>query len=499
MVNLNNILSIIIWLPIISGLIILLVNNKHFDKLTILVGVVNLVISLLLVKNFDLTKSGSSWQFIENNQLIRSLGINYSLGVDGLAVLLIVLACLINLLILFYATKYRACFLVMNGLINGVLASTNALLFYIFFEAMLVPLFLIIGMGGGVNRIYASIKFFLYTFAGSILFLIAIIYLYNTAINSGIAPSQAFEMQNFYLLKLNLDQQIYLFIAFFIAFAIKIPMVPLHTWLPDAHVEAPTSGSVMLAGIIIKIGAFAMLRFLLPITTKACLLLSNYVVWMSLIAIIYIGFIALAQKDFKKLIAYSSIAHMGFVIMGMFIGLQLIQHKELNIAITSFNGSLMNMLSHGLIAAGMFFSAGILYDRMQNTQIDNFSGIATPMPNFAMLFMVFCLANIALPGTSGFVGEWLIILASFKYNILIATLGASSMILSASYTLWMYKKIIFGVPNAHVNFLSDCSYKEIFILGILGSLILLFGIWPNPVLNILNHSTVNLIKIMEHK
>lgn len=512
MVNFNNILSIIIWLPIIIGLLVLLINNKYLNKFTVLIGIVNFVFSLLLLRNFDILKH--SWQFIENYQLIPTLGINYSLGVDGFSVVLIALSCFINLLILIAgfnynkdnsiisfdsSSRYRACFLIMNGLINGILTSTNALLFYMFFEAMLIPLFLIIGIWGGINRIYAAIKFFLYAFAGSMLFLIAIIYLYKIAINAGIEPIKAFELQNFYLLKLSLKQQVYLFVAFLIAFAIKVPMVPLHTWLPDAHTEAPTSGSVILAAITLKLGAFAMLRFLLPITTEACFLLSKFMIWMSVIAIIYIGFIAVVQSNLKRLIAYSSIAHMGFVTMGMFVGVQLIQVQDINLAIASFNGSLVQMLSHGLISAGLFFSAGVLYDRMQTNKIKEFAGIVSPMPIFAVLFMLFCLANVSLPGTSGFVGELLVILASFKYNMLVATLAATSMILSVSYTLWMYKKVVFGIPNAHINFLSDLNSKETLILGMLALLILLFGVWPAPILDILNNSILDLIKIMEHK
>lgn len=502
MVNFDNILSIIIWLPIIAGLLILLINNKYSTKLAVLVGVVGFALSLLLLQKFDILKHG--WQFVEHYKWLPELGVCYSLGVDGFSVLFIALSCFVNLLVLIAGLQYSkinqqymAYFLIMNGLITGVLAATNAILFYIFFEAMLIPLFLIIGIWGGTNRVYATIKFFLYTFVGSVLFLIAIIYLYKMAINSGVEQMKAFDIQNFYLLKLTIQQQIYLFVALFVAFAIKVPMVPLHTWLPDAHVEAPTGGSVILAAITLKIGAFAMLRFLLPIVPDACFLFSKIIIGISLVAIVYIGFIAVAQKDFKKLIAYSSIAHMGFVTMGMFVALALIRQKDFNLAASSLHGSLIQMLSHGLISAALFFSAGILYDRMRTNKIKDFSGVVNPMPIFSGMFMLFCLANVALPGTTGFVGEWLVILAGFKYSGLVASVAATSLILSVSYTLWMYKRVIFGVPSAHVNFLADLNWQETLILGSLAFFILLFGIWPAPIFDILNNATLDLIKIME--
>lgn len=500
----NNTLSITIWLPIIFGIAGLLLNNKYWTKLIFIVNLINFIISLLLLKKFNVAFRG--WQFSEYYTLVPDWGVCYSLGIDGFSILLLSLSCLIIWLILTanvyqskFDYKYEAYFSIMSGLINGVLASRNSVLFYVFFESMLIPLYLIIGIWGGTNRIYAATKFFIYTIAGSLLFLIAIVFLYNIAINSGVAPINALEIENFYLLKLTLEQQIYLFLGFFIAFAIKIPMVPLHTWLPDAHYEAPTGGSVILAAITLKLGAFAMLRFLLPITIGACYLFSKYVIPASLVAIIYIGFITFIQKDFKKLIAYSSIASMGFVTMGMFMVFPLLASKVTDLAILSLNGALIQMLSHGLIASGLFFCVGMLFDRSKTHTIKNFSGLASVMPLFASLFMLLCLSNVAIPGTFGFIGELLIILASFKYSVLLASLAASSLILSLGYTFLVYKNVIFGVPNSYVNFFIDLNFKEIFILTIIGSLILIFGIYPQPIIEILNNFSINLINILGTK
>ncbi|MGD0466704.1 MAG: NADH-quinone oxidoreductase subunit M [Gammaproteobacteria bacterium] len=501
---LNNILSIIIWLPIVTGILVLLINKKQTGYLAVLIGGVNLFLSCLMLKNFNIV--GHGWQFIEHYQWLPNLGIYYALGVDGFSILLIVLASVVNLLVLIISlqptpnrSKYMACFLIMNGLINGVFAATNAILFYMFFESMLIPLFLIIGIWGGQQRVYATIKFFLYTCLGSMLFLIAIIYLHKTAINSGFSLEQSFVIQNFYLLTLTIKQQVYLFVALFIAFAIKIPIVPFHTWLPDAHVEAPTEGSVVLAAITLKIGAFAMIRFLLPIVTDACLLLSKFVIWGSLFTIVYIGFITVAQKNLKKLIAYSSISHMGFITMGLFIAINLVQRdQDINLAILSMNGSIIQMISHGLISAALFFSIGALYKRVGSYNLEDFSGIIHSMPIFTKLFMVFCLANVALPGTIGFAGELLIILASFKVSYLLAVMASTSLILSVVYTLCMYKKVVFGEldhdGHNHSKILTDLNYKETLVLGGSAILILLLGIWPAPMLNILNNSTLDFIR-----
>ena len=500
---LNNILSIIIWLPIISGLFILLINKKYGAYFAVSVGVISLFVSLVMLKNFNAALHG--WQFVEYYKWLPNLGIYYSLGVDGFSTLLIVLACFINLLVLITSlqfisgqdNKYISCFLIMNGLINGVFASTNAVLFYMFFEAMLIPLFLIIGIWGGAERIYATIKFFVYTFLGSMLFLTAIIYLHKIAINSGLSLEQSFVIKNFYSLNLNIKQQTYLFVALFVAFAIKIPIVPFHSWLPSAHVEAPTEGSVVLAAVTLKIGTFAMFRFLFPIVTDACILLSKFIIWLSLFTIIYIGFVTVAQKNLKKLIAYSSISYMGFITMGMFITINLVKSNDINLAMLSMNGSIIQMISHGLISAALFFSMGALYKRKGSYNIDDFNGIIYSMPIFTKLFMVFCLANVALPGTIGFAGELLIILASFKVNYLIAIMATASLILTVVYTLYMYKKIVFGETcDLNTNILTDLNYKETLVLGGSAILILVFGVWPAPMLNILNNSTLDLIRVI---
>lgn len=495
-------LSILIWLPIISGLLILLINKKFISYLAIIIGIINIAISLVLLKNFNTAMHG--WQFVEYYNWLPSLGIYYALGVDGFSVLLIVLSCLVNFLVLVFAvcsnsnrSQYLASLLIMNGLMNGVFAATNAILFYSFFEAMLIPLFLIIGVWGGDKRIYATIKFMIYTFVGSALFLAAIIYLHKIAINNGFSIEQSFVINNYYSLGLTLKQQTYLFLAFFIAFAIKIPLAPFHTWLPDAHVAAPIEGSVILAAITLKIGAFAMLRFLLPITIDACIAWHKFTVGLSLFTLLYISFIVLYQKNLKTLIAYSSIANMAIVTIGIFMAANLIKTNNINYAALSINGAVLHMIAHGLISAGLFLSVGVLYKRLYSNNIDDLGGIINPMPRFATLFMIICLSNIALPGTVGFVGELLIILASSKINYIITILISLSLLLSASYTLWTYKKVIFGEPsNRQIKFLIDLDIKENIVLVASAILIVIFGIYPAPIFNILQTTTLNLIKVI---
>lgn len=502
MVIYKYLLSILIWLPIISGLLILLINKKFLSYFAVIFGIINVAVSLLLLKNFNTVTHG--WQFVEYYNWLPNLGIYYALGIDGFSVLLIVLSCFVNLLILIFGvnsnvnkSQYLASLLIMSGLMNGVFAATNAILFYIFFEAMLIPLFLIVGVWGGDKRIYATIKFMIYTFLGSALFLAAIIYLHKIAINSGFSIEQSFVINNYYSLPLTLEQQMYLFLALFIAFAIKIPLVPFHTWLPDAHVAAPIEGSVMLAAITLKIGAFAMLRFLLPITIDACVAWYKFTVGLSLFSLLYISFIVLYQKNLKTLIAYSSIANMAIVTIGIFMAANLIKTKNINHAILSINGSVTHMIAHGLIAAALFLSVGVLYKRLYSNNIDDLGGIISPMPRFAKLFMIICLSNMALPGTVGFVGELLIILASFKINYIITILISLSLLLSASYTLWTYKKIIFGEPgNRQIKFLIDLDIKENIVLAGSAILILLFGIYPAPIFNIIQTATLDLIKVI---
>lgn len=501
MVNFKCILSTIIWLPIIIGLVLLLINNKKLIYIGLLFGIINFILSLVMLKNFNIT--GHGWQFVEYYKWLPNIGVYYALGVDGFSVSLITLSCIINLLTLITSlnsgqktSQYMGYFLIMNGLINGVFAATNAILFYMFFEVMLIPLFLIIGIWGGSRKFYATIKFFLYTFLGSILFLIAVIYLHKAAVNNGLSLEQSFNIVNLYSLKLSLQQQTWLFVALFVAFAIKIPMVPFHTWLPDAHVEAPLEGSIILAAITLKVGAFAMLRFLLPIVPNACLLLAKVGISLSLIAIIYVGFIVIYQKNLKKLIAYSSIVHMGFVTLGFFTAIILAKEQHVNQAILSINGSLIQMIAHGLISASLFMAVGALSRRTYSYNIADFGGIINAMPIFSKLFILICLANVALPGTIGFVGEFFIILASTKINYLIPTIAGISLLLYAGYTLPMYKKVVLGEADIKIKILPDLNFQETISLGCGVFLIILLGVMPRLIINILNNSALDLIKGM---
>lgn len=500
MVIFQYILSIIIWMPIIIGLLILLINNSKLSYLALLVGFINFILSILIFKNFN--PDIIDWQFIEYYPWLPNIGIYYALGIDGFSVVLIMLSAFINLLILITSlqlihnkSRYMACFLILNGLVNGVFAATNAMLFYMFFEVMLIPLFFVIGVWGGEKRIYATLKFLLYASVGSVLFLTAIIYLYNIALSNEVPLEQSLVIKNFYLLNLTIKQQTWLFIALLIAFAIKVPMLPFHNWLPDAHVEAPTEGSIMLAAITLKVGAFAIIRFLLPITSDACVLFSKFTISLSLIAIIYASFIALSQKNLKKLIAYSSIAHMGFITLGLFVAVNLIKQKNTVQATLSISGSLIHMIAHGIIVTVLFVSAGILYKRIYSNNIENFGGVINRMPKFSKLFLLFCLANMALPGTIGFVGELLIAIAGCKINCFIAGVIGVSLILSASYMLWTYKRLMLGEPiNVHVKFLTDLNFQETLVLSSSAIIIILLGIYPLPIFNIINNSTLALIK-----
>lgn len=373
----------------------------------------------------------------------------------------------------------------------GVFAALDAILFYLFFEAMLIPLFLVIGIWGGPNRVYATIKFFLYTFFGSVFLLIALLYLQFQA--------GSFSILDFHDVSLTLTQQIWIFLAFLIAFAVKIPMWPVHTWLPDAHVEAPTGGSVILAAITLKIGGYGLLRFALPITPDASMTLDWLVIGLSLIAIVYIGFVALAQSDLKKLIAYSSIAHMGFVTLGLFIVFRITANEAITIGIgngqvLAIEGAMVQMISHGFIAAAMFLSVGVLYDRMHTREISAYGGVANSMPKFAALAVFFAMANAGLPGTSGFVGEFMVILAAFQANFWYAFLAATTLILGAAYTLWMVKRVFFGeVANAEVAKLKDIDSREMLLLASLAVIVLLIGLWPDPLLNVMHASVDNLL------
>jgi NADH-quinone oxidoreductase subunit M len=430
-------------------------------------------------------------QFIELRSWISAFNINYHLGIDGISLLMILLNTFITLLVVIASwdvievkvSQFMAAFLILEGLMNGVFVSLDTILFYVFWEALLIPMFLIIGIWGGPRRVYATIKFFLYTFLGSVFMLVALLYLYF--------QSGTFSILELYDLPLGLTEQVLIFIAFLLAFAVKVPMWPVHTWLPDAHVEAPTAGSVVLAAVMLKLGGYGLLRFSLPITPDASAALAEFMIVLSLIAVVYIGFVALVQMDMKKLIAYSSISHMGFVTLGLFAAF-VINEKTANAgaAIMGIEGGMMQMISHGFISGALFLCVGVMYDRMHSRQISDYGGVVNTMPVFAALMMLFALANSGLPGTSGFVGEFLVIISSFQASPWIAICAAITLILGAAYTLWMYKRVIFGpVTNDEVAELKDINGREKLVLGILAIAVLLFGIWPAPIFEIM-HATI---------
>jgi NADH-quinone oxidoreductase subunit M len=384
--------------------------------------------------------------------------------------------------------QYMAAFLIMEGLMNGVFAALDAMLFYVFWEGMLIPMFLIIGVWGGPKRVYATIKFFLYTFLGSVFMLVALIYMYT--------QGGSFAILDFHVLKLGLTEQVLIFLAFLLAFAVKVPMWPVHTWLPDAHVEAPTGGSVILAAIMLKIGGYGFLRFSLPITPDASHELDWLIIFMSLTAVVYIGFVALVQQDMKKLIAYSSIAHMGFVTLGFFLVFTIMDNNAGNTsgAVMGMQGGMVQMVSHGFISGALFLCVGVLYDRMHSREIADYGGVVNTMPVFAAFMVLFAMSNAGLPGTSGFVGEFLVIIASFKANFWFAFLAATTLILGAAYSLWLVKRVVFGeVGNEQVAQLQDINGREALILGSLAAMVLLFGIWPAPLVEVMQATLENLV------
>ena len=476
-------LSLAIWAPIIAGVAVLLTGgdrNAQAARVIALIGaLIGFAVTIPLYTGFNLQQGG--FQFVEMRNWIDTLNANYHLGIDGISLLLILLNSLTTVLVVAAGwqviesrvSQYMAAFLFLSGLMNGVFSSLDALLFYVFFEATLIPMFIIIGVWGGPNRVYAAIKFFLYTLMGSLLSLVALIFLYFSAGGS-------FSLFDFYQTQLPLVAQVSVFIAFFMAFAVKVPMWPVHTWLPDAHVEAPTGGSVVLAAVMLKLGGYGFLRLSLPIVPDASHLLAPIVIGLSLIAVVYIGLVALVQTDMKKLIAYSSISHMGFVTLGTFL-----------FNAQGMEGAIIQMISHGFISGAMFLCVGVLYDRMHSRLIADYGGVANRMPVFAALFMFFSMANAGLPGTSGFVGEFLVIMGAMQVNFWFAFAAAITLIFGAAYTLWMYKRVIFGaVANAHVGELQDINAREFLVLGVLAVLVLVMGVWPQPFADVL-HVSVN--------
>ncbi|MER2516914.1 MAG: NADH-quinone oxidoreductase subunit M [Candidatus Accumulibacter phosphatis] len=476
-------LSLAIWVPILAGFVVLATGadrNAPLARMLALLGAIaGLLVTIPLYTGFDLNTP--AMQFVELHGWIPRFNVNYHLGVDGISMLFVLLNSFITVTVILAGwqvinsrvAQYNAGFLIMSGLLNGIFSSLDGVLFYVFFEASLIPLYLIIGIWGGSNRVYAAFKFFLFTLMGSLLFLLALLYLF---VESG----GSFSILDWHRLPLGLTVQTWLFLAFLVAFAVKVPMWPVHTWLPDAHVEAPTGGSIVLAAIALKLGAYGFLRFSLPIAPDASHELSWLLITLSLIAIIYIGFVALVQEDMKKLVAYSSIAHMGFVTLGFFM-----------FSALGIEGALVQMISHGFVSGAMFFSIGVMYDRMHSRKIADYGGVVNSMPKFAAFFMLFAMANAGLPATSGFVGEFMIILAAVDYNFWVAFAAATTMIVGAAYTLWMYKRVIFGaVANHHVAELTDINGREFLIFVLFAAGALGMGLYPQPFTEVM-HSSVN--------
>ncbi|WP_420474233.1 NADH-quinone oxidoreductase subunit M [Noviherbaspirillum sp. ST9] len=480
-------LSLAIWCPIAFGLFVLAFGrdeNPALVRSVSLIGsIVSFLVTLPLVAQFD--KAAHGMQFVEKTSWIERFNVNYYLGIDGISVWFVLLTAFITIIVVIAGweviekrvAQYMGAFLILSGLMIGVFCALDGLLFYVFFEATLIPMFIIIGVWGGQNRVYAAIKFFLYTLLGSLLTLVALIYLYFTSGGS-------FEILNWHKLPLPLNVQVLIFFAFLMAFAVKVPMWPVHTWLPDAHVEAPTGGSVVLAAIMLKLGAYGFLRFSLPIAPDASHSLAGFIITLSLIAVIYIGLVALVQEDMKKLVAYSSIAHMGFVTLGFFVFNDM-----------ATQGGIVQMISHGFVSGAMFLCIGVLYDRMHSRRIADYGGVINTMPKFAAFFVLFSLANCGLPATSGFVGEFMVILGTVKYNFWIGMLAATALIFGAAYSLWLVKRVVFGeVGNKHVAELQDLNAREFLMLGILAIAVIAMGVYPAPFTDLMQTSVDDLLK-----
>jgi NADH-quinone oxidoreductase subunit M len=487
MTNSISFLSAAIWIPILTGLVLLSFGtdrNPAVARAVALVGsLAGLLVTVPLYTRFD--TASAKMQFVEQMPWIERFGVSYHLGVDGISLWFVLLTAFITVIVVIAGWRvieervagYMASFLILSGLMIGVFSALDGLLFYVFFEATLIPMYIIIGIWGGPNRVYAAFKFFLYTLLGSLLTLVAIIYLYT--------KSGSFSILDWHALPLSMSEQIPIFLAFLLAFAVKVPMWPVHTWLPDAHVEAPTGGSVVLAAIMLKLGAYGFLRLSLPIAPDASHHFSGVMITLSLVAVVYIGLVAMVQTDMKKLVAYSSIAHMGFVTLGFFIFNQM-----------GMQGGLVQMISHGFISGAMFLCIGVLYDRMHSRRISDYGGVVNTMPKFAALFMFFAMANSGLPATSGFVGEFMVILGAVQFNFWVGLIAATTLILGAAYSLWMYKRVVFGaVANDQVRALKDIDARELSMLSLLAIAVLVMGLWPRPVTDV---SEASVRALLEH-
>jgi NADH-quinone oxidoreductase subunit M len=491
------ILSILVWLPIVAAVIVLALGSGERGEqgkiVALTASVLAFVLSIPLYTGFDTTTA--QMQFVEQIPWITRFEVFYHLGIDGISLPLILLTTFLTPLVIIAGweviqnrpAQYFAAFLVLEGLMIGVFSALDGLLFYVFWEAMLIPMFIIIGIWGGERRIYATVKFFLYTFLGSVFMLIALIYMY--------LQSGSYSILDFHALPLGMQEQVLIFLAFLLAFAVKVPMWPVHTWLPDAHVEAPTGGSVILAAVLLKMGGYGFVRFSLPIAPDASQALDWLMIGLSLIAVVYIAFVALAQQDMKKLIAYSSITHMGFVTLGFFVIFAIATNAEGSAgARLALQGGMVQMISHGLISGALFLCVGVMYDRLHSRAIGDYGGVVNTMPKFAALMVFFALANAGLPGTSGFVGEFFVIIGTFHASFWLAFLAATTLVLGAAYTLWLVKRVIFGeVTNDGVASLKDIGAREFFMLAVLAVAVLFLGVWPMPLVELMEQSLGNLL------
>ncbi|WP_426689147.1 NADH-quinone oxidoreductase subunit M [Rhodanobacter ginsengiterrae] len=493
----NHLLSLLIWLPVLGAIPVLLAGSARPNLarwLSLLVAVLTFVVSLFLLVQYN--PAGSAMQLVESHLWIASWGVHYGLAVDGISVALIVMTTFVGILVIAGAWEviqdkphqYMAAMLMLEGLLIGVFCATDALLFYALFEAILIPMFILIGIWGGPRRVYATLKFFIYTFFGSVFMLIALLYLYQKA--------HTFDLATLAALPLTMKEQSWLFFAFLIAFAIKVPMVPVHTWLPDAHVEAPTGGSVVLAAVMLKVGTYGMLRFILPIVPDAGAHFAWIIIALSLAAVVYIGYVALVQEDMKKLVAYSSVAHMGFVTLGIFIAFALVRERgNTDMAQLGMQGAMIQMISHGFVSGAMFTCIGVMYDRLHTRAIKDYGGVINVMPWFGFFYVLFAMANCGLPGTSGFVGEFMVILASFSANPWIALFAAFTLIIGAAYTLWLVKRVLWGeITNPHVAQMKEINGRETFVLASFAAAVLALGIWPQPLVHLMDGSVAQLVQ-----